>query len=254
MTRTHGRRGIAHRPRFAARAGPRDQDPAQRDHRLRRDHRRPISRARRTAATATARREIVGQARLLLGGDRRPRFRRQARSRPRPRTTARSRPRRRCSRRSPTSLRALPRERRRGCSRSRSSDERLRCAARAGARRAAVRRLLPAVIEHAGEARRLRVAVVEQRHGAAGRSSARARSTASTRHAARPGVRPARRRRTSSAVGFALRLVRGLARIAGGDLRIDADALTSRLPGRSSADLRARRALAPLSPARRWGL
>ena len=34
---------VACRPRFASRAGPRDQDSAQRDHRFRRDHRGPVS-------------------------------------------------------------------------------------------------------------------------------------------------------------------------------------------------------------------
>ena len=52
-SRCAGRRGggdrerAARRSGFAARAGSRDQDAAQRDHRLRRNHRRPISRAGR---------------------------------------------------------------------------------------------------------------------------------------------------------------------------------------------------------------
>ena len=48
---------VARRSGFAARAGPRDQDSAQRDHRLRRDHRGPVSRPRRPPLSRARRRD-----------------------------------------------------------------------------------------------------------------------------------------------------------------------------------------------------
>ena len=68
------RPGHARRPRFAPRTRPRDQDSAQRDHRLRRDHPGPISRPRRSPLSRARRRDRrAGTAAACC--DRRSRFR-----------------------------------------------------------------------------------------------------------------------------------------------------------------------------------
>jgi hypothetical protein len=96
------------RPRCAARNGPRDQDAAERDHRLCRDHRRPISRAG-APPLSRARGEHRRAGAAIARGGRGPRLRRQAARRPRRGAAAAARGCPSCCRRSPpTSSSALP--------------------------------------------------------------------------------------------------------------------------------------------------
>ena len=209
---------VARRPGFAARAGPRDQDAAQRDHRFRRDHRRPVSRPGRPPLPRARRRDRRPGAAAAVG-DRRSRFRRQgpfadasgpAAGRSRRAARADGRPLREVASAARRRARAssTPARRRRARS-SRSSPtgcssgfctalfERAETGERLRLSRRADRRSLPLSI---CRPRALRASATSDLFGG---GSGRGRSS-----------------------GFSLRLVRGLARIAGGDLALGADGIT----------------------------
>ena len=178
------------RPRRAARDGPRDQDPAQRDHRLCRDHRRPISRPR-ASPLPRARGEHRRPGAAIARGGRGPRLRRQAARRPQPRRRGGSAPRRPASadRRRP---RAMPRGRAAACSRSISRTSAMRCALSPELAERLLRRLLLSLCEHVGRGEVVpHRGIVGSRHVPADHRppalARRARGDAT----GRPGVRPA---------------------------------------------------------------